>query len=69
MATFQSGGVRKATANSVKAAERSASSRQCPKCGRKSALRNFSDDLMFGNACRWPDCDYENITIRPWDDK
>lgn len=42
MATYQSGNVRKATSNSVKAAERSAKSRQCPKCGRKSALKHYS---------------------------
>ena len=67
MATYQSGGVRRATANSVKAAERSAASRQCPKCGRKSALRHHSDDFSFGTACRWPDCGYENLTMREWD--
>lgn len=64
MATFQSGSVRRATANSVAAAERSAANRQCPKCGRKSALKFHSDEVMYGNACRWDDCRYENITIR-----
>lgn len=68
MATFQSGSVSRATANTVKAMARSASSRQCPKCGRKSALTFHADDLMFGNACRWQDCGYENMTIRPYDD-
>jgi hypothetical protein len=34
--------------------------------GRKSALRFVSDDVLFGTACRW--CDYENITIREFDD-
>lgn len=68
MATVQSGGVRKATANSVKAAQRSAESRQCPKCGRKSALRYHADDLMYGAACRWADCGYESMTMREWDE-
>ena len=68
MATRQDGGVRKATANTVKAAERSAGTRRCPKCGRKSALAFYSDDLMFGRACRWADCDYENMTMREWDE-
>lgn len=67
MATFQSGSVRKATANSVKAAARSAESRRCPRCGRKSALRHHSDDLMYGTACRWADCGYENMTIREFE--
>lgn len=67
MATRQDGNVRKATANSVKAAARSAESRQCPKCGRKSALRFYSDDLMFGTACRWDDCGHENMTMREFD--
>lgn len=67
MATFQSGGVRKATTNTVKAMTRSASKRQCPKCGRKSALVSYADDLMFGRACRWDDCGYESMTMREWD--
>ena len=62
MATYLSGNVRKATANTVKAMERSAGARQCPKCDRKSALKRVSDELMYGTACRW--CDYESITIR-----
>lgn len=67
MATFQNGSVRTATANSVKAAARSAASRQCPKCGRKSALRSHSDDFCYGTACRWEDCGYENLTMRDFD--
>jgi hypothetical protein len=64
MATYQDGNVRRATPNSVKAAQRSATSRQCPKCKRKSALVDYSDDLMFGRACRWADCTYESLTMR-----
>lgn len=67
MATFQDGSVRRATGPSIAAAKRSAQDRQCPKCGRKSALKRFADDLMFGSVCRW--CDYENITMRPMDDE
>lgn len=67
MATRQDGNVRKATTNTVKAMERSAKSRQCPKCGRKSALVTYSDDLMFGRACRWEDCNYESMTMRDWE--
>lgn len=68
MATFLSGSVRKATANSVTAARNSAAKRQCPKCGRKSALIRYSDELMFGTACRWPDCGYEAMTMREFDE-
>jgi predicted RNA-binding Zn-ribbon protein involved in translation (DUF1610 family) len=69
MATHGDGHVRTATANSVKAAARSATSRQCPKCGRKSALRYHSDDFCFGTVCRWDGCGYENLTMRTWDDE
>lgn len=69
MATFQSGSVRRATTNSVKAAARSAENRKCPKCGRKSALKQHSDDLSFGAYCRWDDCDYERITQRASSDE
>lgn len=62
MATFQDGGRRRATTNTVKAMERSAAARQCPKCGRKSALSRVSDEWQFGHYCRW--CGYENITQR-----
>jgi hypothetical protein len=65
MATYLSGNVRKATANTVKAMQRSAAARQCPKCERKSALKRFSDDLMYGTACRW--CGYENFTMRDFE--
>jgi ribosomal protein S27AE len=64
MATFLSGNVRKATANTVTAMTRSAASRQCPKCGRKSALKFHTDDAMYGRYCRWQDCGYEAMTIR-----
>jgi ribosomal protein S27AE len=64
VATHQSGGVRRATSNSTKSAQRSAESRKCPNCGRKSALKFHSDDFGFGSYCRWDDCDYERITPR-----
>lgn len=67
MATRRDGNVKKATANTVNAMERSASSRQCPKCGRKSAMKFHADDLMFGSACRWADCGYENMTMREFE--
>lgn len=58
MATRVSGGVTKATDNTVTAMRNSAERRQCPDCGRKSALVRFSDDLAHGQQCRWPDCGY-----------
>lgn len=64
MATYLDGNVRKATANTVAAQQRSAQRRQCPKCGRKSALVRFSDDEAFGRYCRWDDCDYEDVMFR-----
>lgn len=51
MATYLDGNVRKATANTVKAMTRSAERRQCPKCGRKSAL--VRDTEMRATYCRW----------------
>lgn len=62
MATFQDGGVRRATSNTKTAMRRSAVSRQCPQCKRKSALRFISDEYGFGHACRW--CPYEHIKAR-----
>lgn len=64
MARFTSGGVSKATANTITAMRRSAESRRCPKCGRGSALKFHSDEYGFGSYCRWPDCGYERITTR-----
>lgn len=67
MATYHDGGARRATANTVTAMRRSAESRQCPKCGRKSALVRFSEDWGYGSYCRWKlegKCDYERITAR-----
>lgn len=46
------------------AATRSAARRQCPKCGRKSALVRVSDDTATAQACRWLDCGYTRITVR-----
>ena len=53
MATYLDGAVRKATPNTVKAMRRSAESRECPECGRKSAMQFHSDDFGFGRTCRW----------------
>lgn len=49
MATYNDGNVRKATANTVTAMRRSAERRQCPECGRKSAMVRTDD----GRFCRW----------------
>lgn len=51
MATRLDGNVRKATANTVTSMRRSAESRRCPKCQRKSALRR--DAEMRATYCRW----------------
>lgn len=64
MATYQSGNVRKATPNTVTAMVRSAESRRCPKCRRKSALKFHSDDTCFGHYCRWADCGWSGIKQR-----
>jgi hypothetical protein len=64
MSTYTSGGVSRATTNTVKAMARSAESRQCPKCDRKSALKFVSDEHGFGHVCRWQDCGYEHIHAR-----
>lgn len=64
MAIYNDGGVRKATPNSRTAARRSALKRQCPKCGRKSALVHISEPEFFGPACRWDDCGYRNMHER-----
>jgi hypothetical protein len=42
------------------AIRRSAESRRCPKCGRKSALKYLSGDeeYLAMTWCRWDDCDY-----------
>jgi hypothetical protein len=53
MATYTSGGRRKATANSVTAAKNSAEKRRCRACNRKSAMQFHSDDFGFGSTCRW----------------
>jgi ribosomal protein S27AE len=64
MARQTSGGVSRATANTVAAMKRGAEKRRCPKCGRGSALKFHSDDFAFGSYCRWDDCGYERLTIR-----
>lgn len=66
MATYQDGGRRRATPNSVTAAKRSAEKRRCPKCERKSALVFISEETRFGSACRWDDCAYTNMHEREW---
>lgn len=42
------------------AMKRSAESRQCPKCGRKSAIKRLPADDRYESVrwCRWDDCDY-----------
>lgn len=70
MATRLDGNVRKATANTVTSMRRSAANRQCPKCGRKSALvRMPGQDII--SACRWADrglCDYVRLRTVRYDD-
>ena len=40
-----------------------AAHRQCPRCGRKSAMVvTWSDDFAFGSTCRW--CGYESAIAR-----
>lgn len=41
---------------------RSAESRKCPECNRKSAMKFQTDETMFGSYCRW--CGYERMTVR-----
>ena len=65
MATFQDGGRKRATANTVAAQVRSAERHRCPKCGRKSAVKNDAEMRM--TYCRWTlegKCDY----VENWDD-
>lgn len=42
---------------------RSAKKRQCPKCGRKSAVIRLSvtEDEFVAAYCRWKDCDYVRV--------
>jgi hypothetical protein len=56
MATYQDGNVRRATDNSITAAQRSAASRKCPKCQRGAALVYVED--IGARVCRWPGCGY-----------
>ena len=51
MATYLDGNVRKATPNTVTAMKNSAANRQCPVCGRKSAL--VWDTEQQATYCRW----------------
>jgi endogenous inhibitor of DNA gyrase (YacG/DUF329 family) len=44
------------------AMKRSAEARQCPECGRKSALSHYSDETHFGSVCRW--CDFARLYDR-----
>lgn len=51
--------VRRIRAGTSEAMKRVAKARQCPKCGRKSAIKKvYSEDVSFvSKVCRW--CDYE----------
>lgn len=67
MATYLSGNVRRATDNTLKAMRRSAEHRQCPLCGRKSAVKFYSDDYQVGHYCRWKlegKCTYDEVHAR-----
>jgi len=68
MATNTSGGNSRATRNTQIAMTFSAESRRCPKCNRKSALKFHTDDYSYGTFCRWDDCTYTNLHVRPWED-
>jgi hypothetical protein len=68
MAYTRGRNVHRATANTVTSMKASAEKRQCPTCGRKSALVFVSDDYHFGHGCRWPDCGYERFTVREYTD-
>lgn len=61
MATYQDGNRRRATDNSRTAARRSAQSRRCPRCGRGAALIWVDEATARGRACRWEDCDFQDI--------
>jgi ribosomal protein L37AE/L43A len=62
MATRTDGNTKRATTNTVTAMRRSAQSRQCPKCQRKSALKRYDDGTYSGVFCRWDDCDYKRLS-------
>ncbi len=64
MARYLDGSRNRATPNSRKAASRSAERRRCPKCQRKAALVFISDEVQFGFACRWNECDYADMNQR-----
>jgi len=53
--------------------KRSAASRQCPKCGRKSAMVRIKpedryDEFVPYAYCRWEDCGYEAYLVVPLGD-
>lgn len=54
------GHYKKNTYLQVKAKERQAEKRLCPKCQRKSALKPWDQEIVWGVACRW--CDYVRVT-------
>lgn len=73
MATYLSGNVRKATANTCTAMRNSAKRRECPSCLRRSALKSLRErqgnTLVVIEWCRWSEtvssdgyryCDYRN---------
>lgn len=50
--------------NIAAAQKLSAESRQCPSCGRKSALSYYRDEMFLGTYCRWADCNYTTVRLR-----
>lgn len=66
MATFLDGNRRRATANTKAAMVSSAEARQCPICGRKSALSKTEtpDGLHRVIRCRWVTlCGYSRVWV------
>lgn len=67
-----SGGRLRDSANQIASKRLRAERRQCPKCGRKSALKFESEDFGDGYGysatyCRWIDqgkCDYQVVSRR-----
>lgn len=63
MATYASGGSRRATPNTVTAMRRSAESRKCPVCGRKSGLTQYRGEFFSVRYCRWSREDRCSYTV------
>ena len=51
-----------ATTNKSSAARRSAESRRCKKCNRKSATETVVFESQVVRYCTHDDCDYESVT-------